>query len=229
MFIAYLGKHNIHAPGVLNKKKLAKGHITSDKHLENQARGYTEQKPSTNKSSKKITVVGWNDNRAVYLASNCLSSDPAKSVCRWKKVERKYIEVKQPNRFYCYNRNMSFADKMDQRVAKCRIGIQMKKWWWVPFAWMVDVALVNPWILHRVNKEDSESSFLLLAFLREVLNAILESIHLRILAKGTLAYCNETLKTSVKRNQDVFVLSARLIYMTNVLKLSMGTRQLQIY
>ena len=124
---------------------------------------------------------------------------------------------------------MSFADKMDQRVAKCRIGIQMKKWWWVPFAWMVDVALVNPWILHRVNKEDSESSFLLLAFLREVLNAILESIHLRILAKGTLAYCNKTLRTSVKRNQDVFVLSARLIYMTNVLKLSMGTRQLQIY
>ena len=137
MFIAYLGKHNIHAPGVLNKKKLAKGHITSDKHLENQARGYTEQKPSTNKSSKKITVVGWNDNCAVYLASNCLSSDPAKSVCRWTKVERKYIEVKQPNRFYCYNRNMSFADKMDQNVAKCRIGIQMNQtrairfpiWW----------------------------------------------------------------------------------------------------
>lgn len=67
---------------------------------------------------------------------------------------------------------MSFADKMDQRVAKCRIGIQMKKWWWVPFAWMVDVALVNPWILHRVNKEDFDSSYSLLAFPREVINTI---------------------------------------------------------
>ena len=75
--MAYLGKHNIHASGVWNKKKLAKDDITSDKYIEKKAKGYTEQKPSTNKSSKKITVVGWNNNRAVYLASNCLSSDPA--------------------------------------------------------------------------------------------------------------------------------------------------------
>ena len=82
LFIAYLGKYNIHAPEVVNKKKMAKGDITSDKHLENQARGYTEQKPSTKKSSKKITVVRWNHNRAVYLASNFFSWHPAKSVRR---------------------------------------------------------------------------------------------------------------------------------------------------
>ena len=28
----------------------------------------------------------------------------------------------------------------------------MKNRWWAPFAWMVDVALQNAWILHRVNK-----------------------------------------------------------------------------
>ena len=39
------------------------------KQLEKRARGYTEQKISTN-LPKKIKVVGWNDNRTVYLASN---------------------------------------------------------------------------------------------------------------------------------------------------------------
>ena len=81
--LAHLDEHNIHATGVLNKRKLAKCDITSDKQLEKNARGYTEQKTSTNKSSKKIAVVRWNDNRAVCLASNCLSTDPAKTVRRW--------------------------------------------------------------------------------------------------------------------------------------------------
>ena len=43
----------------------------------------------------------------------------------------------------------------------------MKKWWWAPFAWMVDVVLQNAWILHQVNNEDSDSSYslFLLTFL----------------------------------------------------------------
>ena len=93
--LAHLGEHNIHATRDLHKKNLAKCDIR--KQLEKKARGYTVQKTSTNKSSKKITVDGWNDNRTVYLASNRPSSDPAKSVRRWKKVERKYIQVNQPS------------------------------------------------------------------------------------------------------------------------------------
>ena len=51
---------------------------------------------------------------------------------------------------------------------------------------MVDFALQNEWILHRVNKEDSDTSYSLLAFDREVVNATLLKYSLRILAKGTL-------------------------------------------
>ena len=125
--LAHLGEHNIHATEVLNKNKLTKCDIITDKNHEKKARGYTEQKTSTNRSSKKITIVGWNDNCAVYLTSNCLSSDPAKSIRRWSKVERKYIQVNQTNQFYCYNQNMGFVDRMYQNVAMYRIGIRMKK------------------------------------------------------------------------------------------------------
>ena len=40
----------------------------------------------------------------------------------------------------------------------------MIKWWWASFAWMVDVALRNAWILQPVNKEGSDSFYSLLGF-----------------------------------------------------------------
>ena len=34
---------------------------------------------------------------------------------------------------------------------KHRSGIWMKKWWWYPFAWMVDVVLQGVRVLHSIN------------------------------------------------------------------------------
>ena len=76
----------------------------------------------------------------IYIASS-ESYEPKKFVWCWNKVERKYIEEQQPNQFHCYNQNMGFANRMDQNVAKYRIGIQMKKWCWFSFVWMIDVVL----------------------------------------------------------------------------------------
>ena len=42
---------------------------------------------------------------------------------------------------------MGFVKKMDQNVAKHRIGVRMKKWWWYPFVCMVDVVLQVEWVL----------------------------------------------------------------------------------
>lgn len=42
----------------------------------------TQSKTHPQKNLSKNSSVGWNDNRAIYLTYNCLSSDPAKSVRR---------------------------------------------------------------------------------------------------------------------------------------------------
>ena len=36
---------------------------------------------------------------------------------------------------------MGFVNRIDQNVAKHSTGIQIEKWWWYPFAWMVYVVL----------------------------------------------------------------------------------------
>ena len=42
---------------------------------------------------------------------------------------------------------------MDQSVAKYCIGqsLCMKKCWWAPFAWMLDIFVQNGWILYQIN------------------------------------------------------------------------------
>ena len=45
----------------------------------------------------------------------------------WKKEQEQPNIQEQPNQFYCYNQNMGFVNRMDQNVAKYRIGIRMKK------------------------------------------------------------------------------------------------------
>ena len=61
---------------------------------------------------------------------------------------------------------------MDQNVAKYRISILIKKWWWFPFVWMVDIVLQGVWVLYPINKDEGNESLPLLAFPKDVVNAI---------------------------------------------------------
>ena len=72
------------------------------------------------KSIETLTMVGWNNNRAVNTASS-KSFKPKRFTRRLNKVEGKYIQKQQLNQFHCYNKNMELVDRMDQNVAKCRI------------------------------------------------------------------------------------------------------------
>ena len=117
-----------------------------------------------------------NNNRAVYMAPS-ESCELKRFVQCCNKVQRKYIQEQQPNQFHCYNQNMDFANRMDQKVAKCMIGILMKKWWWSPFVWMVNVVLHGVRVLHRINKDKDDESLPLLSFQKDVVCVILWKIH----------------------------------------------------
>ena len=67
---------------------------------------------------------------------------------------------------------MDFVKRMGQNVAKHRIGIQMKKWWWYLFVWMVDVALKGTSVLHCINQDKGDECLPLLAFWRDAVNSI---------------------------------------------------------
>ena len=56
---------------------------------------HKSSKKKKKKSSETLTIVGRNDNRAVYIASS-KPSEPNRFFRRLNKVERKYIQKQQP-------------------------------------------------------------------------------------------------------------------------------------
>ena len=50
------------------------------------------------------------------------------------------------------------------------LGIRMKKCWWLPFVWMVDVAIQGAWVLFRIKKDKADESLPLLAFRTHAVN-----------------------------------------------------------
>ena len=114
----------------------------------------------------------WVDNNpAVYIASNSYPQQSTRLVCSWNKIDQMYIQVPLPNQFHCYIQDMFFVGQMVQNVAKYHIAISMKKWWWAPFAWMLDVSAQTAWIPHWISHTEDPSCSLL-SFRRDIVNTI---------------------------------------------------------
>nr|CAI5831573.1 unnamed protein product [Callosobruchus analis]CAI5839620.1 unnamed protein product [Callosobruchus analis] len=48
-----------------------------------------------------------------------------------------------------YNKYMGGTDRMDEDLARYRISIRSKKWYWSILTWLVDAAIQNAWILYK--------------------------------------------------------------------------------
>lgn len=66
-------------------------------------------------------------------------------------------------------------DKIDQMVAVYRSRIRQKKWWWPIFSYLLDVSVVNAWLLMKKNRPNDPNCANLLVFRRYVARFLLES------------------------------------------------------
>ena len=87
--LTHLGINNIRATHVLNKNRFPKCTIIGDKQLQKKEIDLSKQRTSSKKSSVTLTMVGWNDNSAIYIAS-FESCERKRFVWRWNKVEKIY-------------------------------------------------------------------------------------------------------------------------------------------
>lgn len=96
-----------------------------------------------------IMFVRWIDNNVVTVTSTCFGIEPVSLVKRYSQSEKRVIQVPRPNVIGKYNSSMGGTDLMDQNVARHRISIRSKKWWWCLFTWMLDVTIHNAWYLYN--------------------------------------------------------------------------------
>jgi len=116
-----------------------------------------------------LIVVRWVDNSVVSMSSNCHGTEPVSTVRRFSQQQKKFIQVPRPAIIANYNKHMGGVDRMDEDIARYRVGIRGKKWWWPIFTWLLDVAINNAWVLSK----KSGSNFTKLEFKREIASTYL--------------------------------------------------------
>lgn len=96
----------------------------------------------------EILLVRWKDNSVCTMATNYDTIEPLGTVKRWCPIKKEKIDVAVPRLFQTYNKNMGGVDELDQSVSLYRIAVHGKKWWWMLFTYMIDMAVSNAWRLH---------------------------------------------------------------------------------
>jgi hypothetical protein len=84
---------------------------------------------------KDQVLVGWKDNKAVYMASNVHGAKMDRCCRRYNRVEKRDIQVPIPAMFQHYNARMGGVDLLDNLVSVYRVNYRMKKWWYPFYTW----------------------------------------------------------------------------------------------
>lgn len=142
-----LRKRGYGVTGTIRKNRLPKEiPLPAKKEMEKKGRG---AHASTISKDDGIITVRWTDNAVVSMASTTYGVQPMTSAKRYSKVDRKYVEVDRPYMIAMYNKYMGGTDRMDQDIARNRINIRGKKWYWPLLTWLIDAAVHNAWTLYK--------------------------------------------------------------------------------
>ena len=161
----YLKELNISVTGTVRANRMEKCPLKEPEKLKKDVRGTYDHR--LDKKSCML-AVRWNDNNVVTMLSNSFSVEPLTQVKRWSAAEKKHVLIPMPNLIAQYNRFMGGTDRMDQNIAKFRINIRIKKWWWALFCFAIDASLQNAWQLYRDSAAAQHRQLTLVQFRRDV-------------------------------------------------------------
>ena len=104
---------------------------------------------------ENLTAVLWRDRRDVYVLSS-IHSRSAETVLKTPKGGRDKVPIPCPTAICHYNQFMGGVDLTDQQLSYYSVTqCQTIKWWKKVFWRLIDIAIVNSWIIFRVNNPES--------------------------------------------------------------------------
>lgn len=144
--LKYLREQNVGATGTIRETRMENCNMPSSKEMKKEPRGKL-----CYKFSKEIIAAKWHDNSIVNIVSNCHALEPITKVDRVGFVNKKRakIQVDCPALVRMYNKYMGGVDRFDENVDSMRVALRGKKWWFSLFAFGLDAACQNAWLIKR--------------------------------------------------------------------------------
>ena len=154
--ITYLAKLGIHSLGTVRRNRLPSCKVPSEAEGRKLERG-TCGEFVANYDGIDISNVYWKDNKMVTLLSSFVGIDPIDKVDRYDRKGHEKIQVSCPAIVRQYNRHMGGVDLLDSIIGKYKIKMRSRKWYMRLFYHLLDITIINAWLLYRrCNQENNK-------------------------------------------------------------------------
>ena len=118
------------------------------KRITRKGRGAFEASKITQENSEAV-YVKWYDNRVVNMLSTFAKIHPMTTVLRFDSKNKRVIEIQCPDIVKKYNKSMGGVDLADQLISLYKIPLRSKKYYMRLVFHMIDMVIVNAWLLYR--------------------------------------------------------------------------------
>lgn len=145
--VRYLKEKGCRYTGTARENRIGKPPLKPTKDMEKKSvpRGSCEYLTSDD----NILVLKWKDNKVVTMLSTDLGVEPVTKCQRYCSDTKNKEDVPCPNVIKSYNANMGGIDKSDMLVHLYKTPLKSKRWYMRLFAYIIDLCLINAWLLYR--------------------------------------------------------------------------------
>ncbi|CAH1994219.1 unnamed protein product, partial [Acanthoscelides obtectus] len=161
--------------GTIRSNRIPKCPLPGDKEMSKENRG-TSKEYITETEGVPISSIAWKNNTIVSLVSTFCRTLPKSKADRYDKSQN----IDCPKILKEYNKHMGGVDLMDSLIGRYRIKLKSRKWYFRLFYHLLDMTIVNAWLLYRrVNAQNRNTKTLGLSNFIIELGEILCKISIR--------------------------------------------------
>ncbi|GFS72325.1 piggyBac transposable element-derived protein 2 [Nephila pilipes] len=156
ILLAYLSKEGIYSLGTIIRNRIPNSKIPTEKVFNKMKRGHSMEFVG-NYNDVEISLTTWKDNKTVIMASIFADEKPLGKVMRYDKKTKIRVEIIRPHVIEEYNKHMGGVDLLDSIIARHKILMRSKKWCMRIFFHLLDLIIVNAWLLYKRVETDKKS------------------------------------------------------------------------
>lgn len=197
----YLANKGTYSLGTVRRNRIPNCKLPSEDEAKKMDRG-TSVEYVCDFESVEISSVAWRDNKTVCLLSTYAGELPKGNVERYDRKRKQKINIECPKLVQEYNQHMGGVDLMDSLIGRYKIKIKSKKWYMRLFYHLLDMTLVNSWLLYRRRSREkgAEKCMKLAEFRAEVAYCLCNVGSNRLLKRGRPSDLEKEIAEKKKRS-----------------------------
>lgn len=150
----------------------------------------------------QVSSLMWVDNKCVRLLSTFAGTNPITQVKRYDRAAKQTVMVPCPNVVLQYNKHMGGVDLMDSMIGRYKILIRSRKWYMRLFYHLLDVTVINSWLLY-LRAKGNRGNLKLVEFRLELAEALCRMGAINRLKRGRPSSSQPPVPAKIKKSAPV--------------------------